>query len=94
MRSRDKDNNIIITLPVFNIMIVLNDDVNQNSRVGSITSDIKEHEDNDADEELYNAAIDGVTSIILGHAIAGVDVESDEYVEGIADAVHACANNF
>ena len=36
---------------------------------------------------------DVIESIVLAHAIAGVDIESREYVEGIMTAVDAIANN-
>jgi len=34
--------------------------------------------------------IDGITSMILAHAIAGIDIETPAYVEGIEAAVGAC----
>lgn len=80
-----------VKLPVHGIRINLTEDGG-----GSITSDL--HEDDPPaegeDEKLYNAAIDGIESIILGHAIAGVDVESPAYLEGIESAVEAAAHNF
>ncbi len=45
------------------------------------------------DDELYNAAIDGIESMILGHACAGIDITTEAYKEGIKTAVDACANN-
>lgn len=57
----------------------------------SITSDLK-----DADipeNSAFNAAIDGIESMVLGHFCAGVDVESYCYLEGIEAAVQATANN-
>lgn len=41
--------------------------------------------------ETYNNLIDGITSLILGHACAGIDVESPAYLKGIETAVDACA---
>jgi hypothetical protein len=63
---------------------------------GSITSDL--HEDQaGADEEegfqRYEGGIDAIESIILAHAIAGVDIQAPGYVEGIKTAVEALANN-
>ena len=81
----------MITLPVFNILITLTED----GLGGSITSDLKEEaSDNNEGGELYNAAIDGIESMILGHAISGIDIESPKYLEGIEAAVGGCANNF
>ena len=56
----------------------------------------REEPDSDDDEEdpaEYNAAMDGIESLILANAIAGVAVSSLAYVDGIESAVHACANN-
>jgi len=89
MKSTDKDGNTIITLPVFNILITITKD----GGGGSIMSDIKERAE-DFHGELYNASIDGIESMILGHAIAGIDVTTPEYLEGIETAVQSCANNF
>lgn len=48
---------------------------------------------NDEGLKEYNAAMDGIESLILGHASAGVDVSSKEYIEGLKSAVEGCANN-
>jgi hypothetical protein len=45
------------------------------------------------DFDMFNGAIDGLESMILAHACAGIDVSSPEYVEGIKTAYEACANN-
>jgi hypothetical protein len=58
---------------------------------GSIVSDL--HEPETAANRQYNAAIDGLESLILAHACAGVDVQSPAYVEGIETAVDAIANH-
>ncbi|MFH1265215.1 MAG: hypothetical protein ABIK89_05765, partial [Planctomycetota bacterium] len=58
---------------------------------GSIVSDLRGPEA--AANRQYNAAIDGLESLILAHACAGVDVESPAYVEGIETAVDAVANH-
>ena len=47
-----------------------------------------------AAERRFNAAIDGLESLILAHACAGVNVQSPAYVEGIETAVDAIANHF
>jgi len=59
---------------------------------GDITSDLHECED---DHEFfdYNCAMDGIESMILGHAIAGIDITTPAYKEGIESAVQGCANN-
>lgn len=67
---------------------------------GSITSDLQEEEvlNEDGtvaglDVPIYNAAMDGIESMILGHAMAGIDVSTPAYIEGIETAVQGCANN-
>lgn len=90
MKSIDKNGNTIITLPVFNILITITPD----GGGGSISSPQLKTEHEDEEDELYNAAMDGIEAMILAHAIAGVDVESPAYIEGIETAVEGCANNF
>ena len=55
---------------------------------GSIVSNLHE------DDNLYNAAIDGIESMILAHACAGVDISTPAYMEGIETAVEAVSNNY
>lgn len=85
------ENQIIIT-NVYGIVVNLTGDGG-----GSITSDLKVNEEEVEDEVedyYYNCAIDGIESMILGHAIAGIDITTPEYKEGIETAVEACSNNF
>ena len=58
---------------------------------GAIASDLHAAGRSAADRQ-YNAVIDGLESLILAHACAGVDVESPAYVEGVETAVEAIAN--
>lgn len=44
--------------------------------------------------DTYNAAIDGILSLILAHACAGIDVRSPAYLEGIEVAVEAAGNRW
>ena len=44
-------------------------------------------------KSLLLSPIDGIESMILAHAIAGVDIESPAYLEGIETAVEAVANH-
>ena len=41
----------------------------------------------------YNSAIDGLESLVLAHACAGINVEDHRYVAGIAAALEAISNN-
>jgi hypothetical protein len=45
------------------------------------------------DFQRHRAAIDALESLILGHACAGIDVESPAYLEGIDTALNAITNN-
>jgi hypothetical protein len=71
-----------ITLPCFGIIIEVIDNA------GKITSDLK----GDSDNLQLTAAMDAIESLILAHAIAGVDVASAAYVEGTETAVETCWN--
>lgn len=41
----------------------------------------------------YNGAVDGIMSTILAHAVAGIDVDSPAYLEGIETALQAAGEN-
>jgi hypothetical protein len=58
---------------------------------GQIVSELHDCADDSSVE--YNAAIDGLESLILAHACAGIDIASPAYLEGIEAAVEAIANN-
>jgi hypothetical protein len=45
------------------------------------------------DFDMFNSAIDGIESLILAHACAGIAVNSSWYVEGIKTAYEAVAQN-
>ena len=83
----------IIRLPCYGITIRL---VRANTATepgsGSITSDLKGPA-HIAAERWYNAAVDGLESLILAHACAGIDVASPAYVEGVETAVEAISNH-
>jgi hypothetical protein len=81
-----------IRLPCYGITICLNrENTAKAPGHGTITSNLQPA-GKAAVEKLFNAAIDGVESLILGHACAGVDVASPAYVEGIETAVEAIGN--
>ncbi len=42
---------------------------------------------------LFNAMIDVVEGLILAHAVAGIDVTSPAYLEGVETVVDALCNN-
>lgn len=78
-----------IKLPIYGIEVHLD-----NHGGGCITSTDLKTEHNDEEDELYNAAMDGIESMILAHSCAGVDITTKEYLEGITTSVEACANNY
>lgn len=61
--------------------------------VNGIPREEADPDDPEDDPAEYNAAMDGIESLILAHACAGINVTSPAYVEGIETAVQACANN-
>ena len=83
-----------IRLPCFGVTIRLpRQNTTDKPGTGTITSDLREPARTVADR-LGNAAIDGLESLILAHACAGIDVESPAYVEGIETAVDAISHQF
>lgn len=83
-----------IKLPCYGIVVEIDYDEEGRPVSGNITDTDLKTENEDEEDELYNAAIDGITSMILAHAMAEVDITSNGYIEGIETAVNACANNF
>jgi hypothetical protein len=82
-----------IRLPCHGITIRLHrENANEAPASGMITSNLKAS-GHTAVEQLFNAAVDGLESLILAHACAGVDVASPAYIEGIETAVDAIANH-
>ena len=77
-----------INLPCFGIVVSLTGDGG-----GNITSDLHEETGDFYDDSVYNTGIDAIESMILAHAIAGVDVEEPAYLEGIETAVDALAQS-
>ncbi len=77
----------------FHITVALErDPTGRGPSSGTISSNLK-CGGRPAIDRLYNAAIDGLESLILAHACAGVDIESEAYVEGVETAVEAISNN-
>ena len=67
---------------------------------GEITSNLKESCDMEImgegcceDHEMYNNAIDGMESLVLAHACAGVDVYGKKYVAGLKVAIGEIAQH-
>jgi hypothetical protein len=75
-----------IGLPCYGMVIELDD-----AGGGTIASDLRY---NTVGEEEINICLDGIESLVLAHACAGIDVESLEYIEGIETAVDAAFNHW
>ena len=59
--------------------------------------DIEDCQDNLAElasQRNYNFACDAIESMVLGHAVAGVNIETVAYLEGLEAAINAVANHF
>ena len=81
-----------IRLPCFGITICLNrQPTSEDSGCGKITSDLKAATGN-AGTKAFSNAINGLESLILAHACAGIDVASPAYIEEIETAVEAIGN--
>ena len=40
----------------------------------------------------FNASVDAIESLVLAHSLAGIDVESKEYIEGLETTLDALMN--
>lgn len=56
-------------------------------------SHMAESEDEVSKRYQHNGAVDGITSMILAHACAGINIESPAYLEGIETALDAIINS-
>lgn len=65
-------------------------EIDEKTGAGRIESNLKTGLPVDRD---YDAAIDGVESLILAHACAGIDVTAKKYVRGIETACEAITDN-
>jgi hypothetical protein len=61
---------------------------------GMIETDFKAGDSDSEAEAAYDNAMDGLESLILAHACAGVDVKSPKCIEGVAVALEAMMNHF
>ena len=74
-----------ITLPCFGIIVTLNTD-----GTGTVTSELTQRCDcftGMCDGCFDNAIMGGIESLILAHALAGVNIEELSYIAGILEAV-------
>ena len=85
-----------IELGIGGIVLECNADHMMFNSGATITSELHSCElDCDTEQEAkYNAAIDGLESLILAHALASVDVTSRDYKYGIEVALDAISNQY
>lgn len=57
---------------------------------GSISSNLQ---DDDPDAVEFNAAIDGVESLLLSLVCQGIDISQQQFVEAIFSSIEAIGNN-
>jgi hypothetical protein len=82
-----------IRLPCLGITVrLVRESTAKTPGAGAITSDVKAP-GKTAAQRPYNAAIDGLESLILAQACAGVDIETPAYLEGVETAVEAIFNH-
>lgn len=84
----------VIKLPIGGIVVTINYDEENRPIAGTIVDTELRTEHNDEEDELYNASMEGITSMVLAHAMAEIDITSKGYIEGLETAINACANNF
>lgn len=95
-----KNYNKHIKLPLYGIEVFLQSNEKGKNVSGYIHSDLS-NEANDADGdirgedlEIYNNSIDIIESLILAHAMAGVDISSLDYIEGLEVTIEKVFNEF
>jgi hypothetical protein len=81
----------VIRLRCYGIVVTLSPENEEGNRGGVITSENLHYRFDRMDYVKYECAIDGLEALILGHACAGVDIESPAYIEGIETAAKAIA---
>lgn len=79
-------------IQLYNVQL-MNVKVNEIDRCGTIESTLKVEEKNESDR-LYNAAIDGIESLILALACQGVDLNDENIKISIETAVTAISDNY
>lgn len=82
------DNRIVINEEDFNILINLSTDTNG---ISSATIETDFHDG--VVDEMQDAQIDAIESLILAHAHIGIDIKDHKYIEGIKVAMEAIDNN-
>lgn len=81
-----------INLGVYGLKIIVGQ--NENGIGAALEASDLKIEAKTSAERKYNSAMDGIEAMIIGHACAGIDIETPAYKQGIESAVEACINNF
>jgi len=79
----------IIELPCYDLVIHVTGE-----RTGFVTSNLLDGGDEDEDNAEYNAAVDALVGLILAHALAGINVTTPAYIEGIETVVESITNAY
>jgi len=88
MKEKISETELVIKLPIGDIVIEIEVDSLERPIGGSISSKLHEG------DELYDACMDAIESLVLAHAMAEIDVTSSGYIEGLETAINSCANNY
>ena len=75
------------------VKVGLDAGVNAGSIVSELTKHVLGDEPTGNDFEL-KGAVNAIESLIVAHAVAGIDVASKAYVEGLDAALEAIANHY
>jgi hypothetical protein len=60
---------------------------------GRLTSNLKDVDDEEEEDNVeYDRCIDGLESLVLAQACAGIDVTTPQYAEALVTAVDAICN--
>lgn len=76
-----------INLPAYGMVVTLA------GSGGTIKSNLKDGDPADYGDAEYLAGVDAIESLVLAHAVAGIDVTSPAYLEGLETAVEALTNH-
>jgi hypothetical protein len=83
------------TIPEFGIVVQVRHG-SAPGLAGRIRSRLKEHlvSPDSRDEDELTIAVDTIESLLLAHAVAGIDISSPAYVQGLRECLEAVANHY
>lgn len=68
--------------------------VDEGGWIADLTSNLKDGEQVTEDDSAYDAAIDGLESLVMALACEGVNIASNKFVAAIEVAIQSIANDF